>query len=633
MRLGIKKKILISMLAVGLIPGMVGILSIYLKGSTIFQQTTGKYLAYIAQQITANVQTIIEQELTAALLISAHPDVRLLVQSAKEEREPLQKSIAEYLHQDAKHAAYKFVGIYDVDGNPVLQAGSKPAMPIDSSMILFQLATSSPVSLIGAPIDSNSANGFYVPIYTPIHDKKGGKIIGGIATFLNVPALFMEHSIQNGRHLKTSHFNLVTSDGTLIYDALIPSGGLSFTPEVMHKITAGNGSWFTSWDEHGTESIFSFAPLILGSSAAWIYTGNGQLYIIFTQPKADAFDAPIQSVLIGAALPGFLLAVLLIMVIYFILRKTVNPISTLQKGATIIGSGNLKHRIEIHTNDEIEDLAIAFNNMTVELKNSYMDLEDKVTRRTVELEKSYNELEKASNLKSQFLASMSHELRTPLNAIMGFSDVMTEEVYGEINEKQRRCLNNIHKSGKHLLEVINGFLELSKIEAGKMVLNLRELVVADAMEEIQGLVAQLAHKAEIELNFYIDKAPKSIIVDCVKFRQIMYNLLSNAIKFTSEGGVVSVTAQGTDADLIISVIDSGIGIAEECRDTIFLPFRQVDGSSSRSYEGTGLGLALSKNFIEMHGGKISVCSTPGIGSTFTFNIPIGDLEATHAEDR
>ena len=291
-------------------------------------------------------------------------------------------------------------------------------------------------------------------------------------------------------------------------------------------------------------------------------------------------------------------------------------------GAATIGSGNLDHKIEIQTADEIEDLANEFNTMTTALKSSYSDLEEKVRERTVELEASYKELEKASNLKSQFFASMSHELRTPLNAIMGFSDVLTEEVYGNINEKQRRYLGNIHQSGKHLLEVINDILDFSKIEAGKMTLHLRELIVGDALTEIHALVAQLSSKAGVNLSFNAEEAPALVIADCVRFRQIMYNLLSNAIKFTHEGGRITVTVKQSANNLIVSIEDTGIGIAEEYIQTIFKPFRQIDGSATRNFEGTGLGLALSKEFVEMHGGQLSVISKLGEGSCFTFTLPI-----------
>jgi signal transduction histidine kinase len=260
--------------------------------------------------------------------------------------------------------------------------------------------------------------------------------------------------------------------------------------------------------------------------------------------------------------------------------------------------------------------------MTAALKSSYSDLEEKVRERTVELEASYKELEKATHLKSQFFASMSHELRTPLNAIMGFSDVLTEEVYGSINEKQRRYLSNIHQSGKHLLEVINDILDFSKIEAGKMTLHLRELIVSDAITEIQTLVSQLSSKAGINLYFKIEEAPSLVIADCVRFRQIMYNLLSNAIKFTPEGGAITTTVKQHGNDLVVSIKDTGIGIAEEHLETIFKPFRQIDGSTSRHFEGTGLGLALSKEFVEMHGGRLSVSSALGEGSCFTFSLPI-----------
>jgi len=612
---------------------MVGTASIYIKGMDIFRQSTGKELVYLTQQIAANVRTTINKEASEGMLIAQHPGINLLVRNTTGNQEQIRASIKDDLSKridDEPHATYL---IYNRIGNLVLQLGSEIKIPFKSTFTLSNFDNITANAIVSDPINSHTSSGFYIPIFTPIYshsEKRDSDIIGSMVTYLNIPQLLS--SIQIEHPAEVGHFNLLTKSGMLVYDPFITMGGILFPTQTFNKLAYGNKQWSIGIDEHGIESLYTLVPLSLAHQTELTYSGTDELYIAFTKSTTDALITPIKSVLIGAALPGFFLALLLTLITYLLLKKFIDPISTLKEGAAIIGGGNLNHKIEVHTSDEIEDLANAFNKMTATLKSSYMDLEKKIQERTLELEASNKELEKASNLKSQFLAGMSHELRTPLNAIMGFSDVLTEEVYGEINEKQRRYLSNIHESGKHLLEVINSILDLSKIEAGKMTLHLRELVVDDAISEVQNLSLQLASKAGLTLTFHTDQAPNLIIADCVRFRQIMFNLLSNAIKFTPEGGSITVTAQQVGDDLKVSVTDTGIGIPNEYLSAIFKPFRQVDGSSSRNYEGTGLGLALTKEFIEMHGGHISVSSRQNRGSCFTFTIPI-DSSHTFGTDQ
>ncbi len=229
--------------------------------------------------------------------------------------------------------------------------------------------------------------------------------------------------------------------------------------------------------------------------------------------------------------------------------------------------------------------------------------------------------EYASRAKSDFLANMSHELRTPLNAIIGFAEILRDELVGSINDEQKECVNDIRISGQHLLEMINDILDLSKIEAGKMFLQLEEFAIIDAVEEVNAIINALALKKDIELTL---SCPEDAIIeaDRVKVKQIFYNLLSNAVKFTPEGGKVTTLLEVTPTTLQAKVTDTGIGIAEEDKMKLFAPFTQIDTSKSRRYGGTGLGLALTQRLIELHGGEIRVTSEEGKGSTFFFNLPL-----------
>jgi signal transduction histidine kinase/CheY-like chemotaxis protein/putative methionine-R-sulfoxide reductase with GAF domain len=237
-----------------------------------------------------------------------------------------------------------------------------------------------------------------------------------------------------------------------------------------------------------------------------------------------------------------------------------------------------------------------------------------------QLERQSAALEVASQHKSEFLASMSHELRTPLNAIIGFSEVLLERMFGELNERQDDYLRDIWSSGKHLLELLNDILDLSKIEAGQMVLNRSEFAVRESLEHCLSMVRERALKQRIPLSLNVDPEVGLLDADRLRFRQVLLNLLSNAVKFTPEGGRVDVRASIRDQDLVVEVADTGPGVAAEDRHRIFDAFQQGARHPEQT-EGTGLGLTLSKRILELHGGRIWVESEAGRGSTFGFALP------------
>jgi signal transduction histidine kinase len=238
-----------------------------------------------------------------------------------------------------------------------------------------------------------------------------------------------------------------------------------------------------------------------------------------------------------------------------------------------------------------------------------------------EIEEKSRQIEAANRHKSEFLANMSHELRTPLNAIIGFSEVLQEKLFGELNEKQAEYTDDILTSGRHLLSLINEILDLSKVEAGRMELELASFDLPLAIDNARTFVRERAVKHGITLDVDVDDRLGEYIGDERKIKQILLNLLSNAVKFTPEGGRISITANRTDNGAEISVTDTGIGIPPAEQPTIFEEFRQVGGDYAHKKEGTGLGLTLAKKFVELHGGKIWVESEVGKGSTFSFTLP------------
>jgi two-component system, NtrC family, sensor kinase len=250
-----------------------------------------------------------------------------------------------------------------------------------------------------------------------------------------------------------------------------------------------------------------------------------------------------------------------------------------------------------------------------------------------ELEAKSRLLEAASRHKSEFLANMSHELRTPLNAILGFSEVLAERMFGEVNEKQAEYLQDILSSGRHLLSLINDILDLSKVEAGRLELELGRFHLPTALDNALTLVRERATRHGITLTQTVDPGVGDIVADERKVKQILLNLLSNAVKFTPEGGRVGVSVTAADGGAItVSVSDTGVGIAPEDQAAIFEEFRQVGRDHTRTQEGTGLGLTLAKKFVELHGGRIWLQSQVGQGSTFSFTLPVR-LDETGASDQ
>jgi signal transduction histidine kinase/HAMP domain-containing protein len=270
-------------------------------------------------------------------------------------------------------------------------------------------------------------------------------------------------------------------------------------------------------------------------------------------------------------------------------------------------------------------VAGAFTDRTVEVLRTFASqsaLAIQNARLFSEIEDKSRQLEIANQHKSEFLASVSHELRTPLNAIIGFSEVMLERLFGEVNEKQEEYLNDILSSGRHLLSLINDILDLAKIEAGRMELEVSAFDVPQAIDNTLVLVRERALRRGIALERSLDPRVGEISGDERKIKQVLLNLLSNAVKFTPEGGRVEVRAVTADGTVEISVADTGVGIAAEDHEAVFEEFRQVGTDYARKHEGTGLGLALARRFVELHGGRIWVKSQLGHGSTFTFAIPV-----------
>jgi signal transduction histidine kinase len=308
-----------------------------------------------------------------------------------------------------------------------------------------------------------------------------------------------------------------------------------------------------------------------------------------------------RNLFIGVALGAIVLALLLGFVLSWSL---IGPIQRIDTRLAAIASGDFSGHVEVENRDELGGLAANVNRMNDELR------------------RLYTQLEETSRHKSEFLASMSHELRTPLNAIIGFSQVLHEEMFGSINDKQAEYLDDIISSGNHLLSLINDVLDLSKVEAGQVELEVRRFSLRAALERGVVMLREQATGDGVRVELVADPDVDVIEGDERRIKQVIFNLLSNAVKFTPAGGAIDVSSGRANGEVRISVADTGPGIAPQDHQRIFEEFQQTDAGLEQR-EGTGLGLALSKRLVELHGGRIWLDSELGKGSTFVFTLPAG----------
>ncbi len=354
--------------------------------------------------------------------------------------------------------------------------------------------------------------------------------------------------------------------------------------------------------DDGRFVLATAAPLIV---PGWI--------VVATEDALEAAEPVISGIFSTLLLLVFGVAVALA-VASMLAQGFSRPIQRMTALSESIGSGDFQSRLPVESSDELGTLSIQFNKMADQVQDYTTSLAQKVSEKTAQLEL-------ANRHKSEFLANMSHELRTPLNAVIGFSDVLTDEYFGPLNEKQHRYLRDINESGQHLLTLINDILDLSKVEAGRMDLDLTEFALSHAIDNAVVLVRERALRQQLQLKQSVPDEVGTVVADERKFKQILINLLTNAVKFTPPGGSIAVSACRTGDEIQVTVHDSGIGIAAEQHEAVFHEFTQLRSAAVDRHEGTGLGLSLVRRLVELHGGWIRLESAPGKGSAFTFSIP------------
>jgi len=253
-------------------------------------------------------------------------------------------------------------------------------------------------------------------------------------------------------------------------------------------------------------------------------------------------------------------------------------------------------------------------------------LEERLRSQNLELEERNRRVNEASRMKSEFLANMSHELRSPLNGIIGFTELLYDGRLGPLPERPREFLDRIHSSAGHLLQLINGVLDLSKVEAGRLEFQPERVTVSGVIQEVTGILGALAAEKQIRMETEIDSQVDDVVIDPGRLEQVLHNYLSNALKFTGVGGKVTVRLRSEGAaEFRLEVSDTGVGISEKDISRLFVEFQQLDATKAKRHQGTGLGLALTKRIVEAQGGRVGLESTPGQGSTFFAVLPRAPL--------
>ena len=467
----------------------------------------------------------------------------------------------------------------------------------------------------------------YITIAVPI-EHLAGKVIGVLQAEVNL--VYLSENVVSGIAVGETGYAYVASR----------SGDLIAHPQVKLLLERHNVSGLQQVNE-----AFGAAPATAGSEGTVTRNLQGEMvfssyaaipkldWAVFIEQPVQEVYRPLYSSIVRSSMIFVLGLIMALVASFFVSRRVLRPLDVLRHGVGRIGKGDLDFRLDLKTGDEIEILAEEFNKMTSSLQEAYAGLEKKVAERTRELVALNQKLDEANRLKSQFLANVSHELRTPLNAIMGYSEMLMEDAAEAGAEQAVADLEKINTSGKHLLELINTLLDISKIEAGKMDIHLETFSVADMVKEVTAVIRPLAQKNSNRLEVQCDNDTGSMNADLTKVRQVLFNLLSNACRFTEHGTVAMhvVRESSGEADwLLFRVRDTGIGLTGEQIGRLFQEFAQAEASTARNYGGTGLGLALSRRLCRMMGGDIEVESKVGEGSVFTVRLP-RRVEVSHED--
>jgi signal transduction histidine kinase len=460
----------------------------------------------------------------------------------------------------------------------------------------------------------------YNSIAVPI-ERFAGDFIGILWAKVNLKYIW--EVIQDIKVGKAGYAYIVTRSGDLVahpdLSLVLRRQNLSHLSQVRAAFYAGSGP-----EKHA--SVISENPQRGKIFASFAFIPALDWAVLIERPLDEAYAPLYASVFRTSSLLLIGLGMALLASI-FVARRVVRPLELLRWGTERIGVGDLNHKLEIKTGDELEVLADEFNRMAVALKQSYESLEAKVHERTQELRAANERLRDLDRLKSSFLSNVTHELRTPLTAIGGIAENLLDGMAGALNEKQARYITGIKDSGDRLARLIDDLLDLSAIEANRIRLKPSNFLLNDLVYEVAEVLKSVAEAKSVALEVSARNGHLRARADSDKITQVLTNLVINAVKFTPSGGKVALTLEPSIEDnwLQVNVTDSGPGIPTAESEKIFDEFYQIGQPDRKKTEGVGLGLAICKRLVEMHGGAIWVDSTPGRGSSFHFTVPAAEI--------
>jgi signal transduction histidine kinase/DNA-binding response OmpR family regulator len=599
----ITAKIVASLLILGIVPGSIfSFYIMYYAVSGILRTSIGNSYKHIANSLSYQASTAISREFIEAERIAQSPQVQALLTSrfGSNSFEYSRDSIKSYLSLIAlsEEDEYQRLQLIDTKGNVLADTrksqNNQPTSKVDVSEFIGKS------NYLGNLHRLEPGGEIMLDLVKQVSDMKTNKAIGYLRIELKLKGLFS--SLKN---YGNGHLIIVNGKGKVLYRAK--------RSKLRYNYLSVSSVKTPTWKIvklQGKLLLLGVAPLKLDKQlTGGLLAQDNAWYVVVPQLLAVAYR-PIYSLVFKFFVFGGIVILFILALGYWQGRRLSIPVKKLQKAAREIATGNLDSAVNVETGDELEDLAKEFNSMARQLKAS-----------RAWFKHTNEQLKQANKLKSEFLANMSHELRTPLNSIIGFAEILTDNLFGDLNEKQKKYVSNICSSGKHLLQLINDILDLSKIESGRLELSYHIFSVRQVIDQVCNTMQPLIDKKNLELTIRVDDG-LMIAADEAKFKQILYNLISNAVKFTPAEGKVSIKASREAQNAVVSVSDTGIGIAKSDFDKVFSQFQQINGTHSKEYEGTGLGLALTKKLIELHGGNITFTSELNKGSTFTFKMPI-----------
>jgi len=647
-------KIMLFMLMVGFIPLMLMSVSSFTAVEGSIRNAAHNTLLSLANEIGKEVTRTVNEGFLNILLLAENPVMRSAITSRQEKKTELIK-IHKY------HRIFRDISLLDHSGEIITSV-------LHSFRGEWKSTTWFQSALAGESTISNVHGVLYpfdivMTVATVVKDKNDN------LTGVLVGQLDMERVWQITRNVSLGNgceVLIVDAHGIVV---AAPDSDRLLEPidnAIIRAAAIKKQTGVTTFKENAADKVAVYVPfqrLPDNKHLNWC--------AVVIQPKKDLYSPVFharKSLLIASSISFFAI----ILLSFLLSGKISSRVRKLVGATQSLGKGDFSKKLGDFGKDEIGELAATFNwasqrladvyernqQAKAALKKAHDELEIRVQARTAQLSESNKKLKKeikerkqaeaqslrakeeaeiANQAKSEFLANMSHELRTPMNHIIGFTELILDKSFGDLNDIQTEYLTDVHTSSNHLLSLINDILDLSKVEAGKIDLSPSCVDIKALLETSLIMIKEKAMKQKIKLSTNINSIPATITADERRIKQIMYNLLSNAVKFTPDGGSVSVSAHtcgldkaksaGADNDqslgIKISISDSGIGLNPEDLDRIFNPFEQVESSRSRKFQGTGLGLSLTKSLVGLHGGKIWAESKgEGLGATFSFTLPV-----------